>query len=147
MKNTIYYKFKALFVLSFVCFYANAQVKDAKEFAAIEKGLYEGEILTYCEQMPEFVGGTEKMYEYLVNTIRYPKMAQDSMVEGLVVLTFVVQKNGSITDVKQVSSPLGFGLDEEAQRVVQIMPKWSPGRQKGKRIAVMFTLPIRFKLN
>jgi protein TonB len=69
------------------------------------------------------------------------------MVEGLVVLTFVVQKNGSITDVKQVSSPLGFGLDEEAQRVVQIMPKWSPGRQKGKRIAVMFTLPIRFKLN
>ena len=53
MKNTIYNKFKVLFVLSFVCFFANGQVKDAKEFAAIEKGLYEGEILTYCEQMPD----------------------------------------------------------------------------------------------
>ncbi|OYU95252.1 MAG: hypothetical protein CFE21_13195 [Bacteroidetes bacterium B1(2017)] len=105
------------------------------------------EILTFAEQMPEFVGGNEAMYKYLSRTIRYPSQAHKKNKEGKVVLTFIVQSDGTITDVEQVGTPAGYGMDEEAIRVVKEMPKWNPGFQGGKPVIVKYTLPIRFQLN
>lgn len=143
MKNTIYYKFKALFVLSFICFYANAQVKESKDSVSVGK---EDEVLPFCSEMPEFVGGTGKMFEFLDYNTAYPEPAKVNNIEGKVMITFVVRKTGEITDVTQTSKALGYGLDEEAIRVVKSMPKWNPGKENGKPVNIKFTIPIRFSL-
>ena len=91
-----------------------------------EEEVVEEEIFTIVEQMPEFPGGTEKLFKYLGKNIEYPPMAKDAGIKGKVYVTFVVDKDGSITDVK-VLRGIGGGCDEEAVRVVKSMPKWKPG--------------------
>ncbi|OKL39920.1 hypothetical protein A3841_16235 [Pontibacter flavimaris] len=101
---------------------------------------------TFVEQMPVFEGGEEEMMKFLGKNIRYPKQAQDSGTEGLVVLSFVVENDGSLHDITVLKS-LGDGTDEEATRVVKMMEgKWSPGRQNGKAVPVRYTMPIRFAI-
>ena len=110
-----------------------------------EEEVVEEEIFTIVEQMPEFPGGTEKLFKYLGKNIEYPPMAKDAGIKGKVYVTFVVDKDGSITDVK-VLRGIGGGCDEEAVRVVKSMPKWKPGKQRGKSVRVQYNLPINFIL-
>ncbi|MCP2043712.1 M56 family metallopeptidase [Pontibacter sp. HSC-36F09] len=101
---------------------------------------------TYVEQMPQFNGGEEEMMKFLGRNIRYPKDAQEVGVEGLVVLSFVVDKNGGLQDIT-ILKTLHESLDKEALRVVEKMQgQWSPGRQDGVVVPVRYTLPIRFAI-
>ena len=110
-----------------------------------EEVLDEAPIFTVVESMPEFPNGMKELYVYLQNNIKYPVMAKESGIQGKVYVTFVVEKNGSITDVK-VLRGIGGGCDEEAIRVVAAMPKWKPGKQRGKPVRVQYNLPVRFTL-
>lgn len=98
------------------------------------------------EIMPEFPGGPDALAKYLSNNIRYPAMAQDNGIEGIVTIQFVVNTDGSITDAKILSTHKGGGLEEEAMRVVKKMPKWRPGKQSGRFVPVYFNLPVNFRL-
>ena len=103
-------------------------------------------IYNIVEVMPEFPGGTEKFMEYLSGNIKYPEEAKEKNISGRVFLSFVIEKDGSVTNV-QVMKSIGGGCDEEAVRVVKAMPKWKPGMQKGKPVRVNYILPVTFKLN
>ena len=97
------------------------------------------------EKMPEFAGGQAALLRYLQTHLRYPAAALAAQAEGRVFLSFVVQADGSIADVA-ILKGLGYGLDEEAQRVVRQMPAWTPGYQSKHAVPVRFTLPITFKI-
>jgi protein TonB len=97
------------------------------------------------EQMPEFAGGREALMRYLQSHLHYPSAALREQAEGRVYVSFVVQADGTIADIS-VLKGLGYGLDEEAQRVVRQMPAWTPGRQSNHAVPVRFTLPITFKI-
>lgn len=106
----------------------------------------ENKIFTVVEQQPEFNGGYEAMMNFLKKNIRYPASARRMGVDGTVYVSFVVSKDGSISEVKVVRG-LSADLDKEAVRVVSMMPPWRPGKQNGKPVFVRFVLPIKFKLN
>ncbi len=97
------------------------------------------------EQNPEFAGGMNALLKFLQKNLRYPSPAVNSSITGKVYMQFVVGQDGNISKVDVVKG-IGFGCDEEAERVVKLMPKWSPGRQSGRAVAVKFTLPISFQL-
>ena len=97
------------------------------------------------EQMPEFPGGIVEMMKFLQMNIKYPPMAAANKIEGRVVVQFIIEKTGEVGDVQVVRS-VDEELDAEAVRVVKSMPKFTPGRQDGKEVAVWYTLPISFKL-
>ncbi len=101
------------------------------------------EILIFSEIMPEFPGGLEAMQDYIQKNLSYPKWAIENGVKGKVVMSFVVMPDGSI-ELSEIEKGIGFGCDEEALRVLREMPKWSPGIQNGKKVAVKLILPIRF---
>ncbi len=103
------------------------------------------EIFVVVEEMPEFPGGQSALMKYLSENIRYPVIAQENGIQGRVICSFVVERDGSITDV-QVVRGVDPSLDKEAVRVIQSMPKWKPGKQRGKPVRVRFTLPIVFRL-
>lgn len=96
-------------------------------------------------KMPSFPGGERDLMKFLAENIEYPAMARESNIEGVVALTFVVGKDGSINDI-QVLKDIGGGCGKEALRVVKAMPKWTPGEANGHAVKVRFTLPVRFKL-
>ena len=110
-----------------------------------EENAVEEEIFRVVESAPEFPGGEEALYDYLAKNMRYPDMAKEAGISGKVFLTFVVEKDGSITDV-QLLRGIGGGCDEEAIRVVQKMPTWAPGRQRNIPVRVQYNLPIKFTL-
>lgn len=103
------------------------------------------EIFTVVEEQPGYPGGDEARIKYLQDNIRYPDEAKELGVQGKVFVTFVVEVDGSITDVR-VLRGIGAGCDEEAIRVVKAMPKWIPGKQRGVPVRVQFNLPIKFTL-
>lgn len=103
-------------------------------------------VFTAVEQQPAYPGGNEAFAKYLTANIKYPAEARKNKVQGRVITSFVVQKDGSITDVK-IMRGIGYGADEEAVRVVKSMPKWNPGMQNGRPVNVVYTVPISFTLN
>jgi TonB family protein len=103
-------------------------------------------IFKVVEQMPEYPGGEQALYKYLSETISYPDTATQKGIEGLVKVKFVVDEYGSIDDVKTTNIPFGYGLEEEAMRVIKMMPPWKPGKNDGKPVKVYFQIPIRFVL-
>jgi protein TonB len=106
----------------------------------------EGKIFTIVEEMPQFPGGGEAaLVRYLQSNIKYPAMARENGIEGIVYVTFVVDKEGKVKDAKILRGK-GAGLDEEALRVVRSMPDWKPGKQNGRSVAVQYNLPVNFKL-
>lgn len=107
--------------------------------------IVEAEIFTIVEDQPAFPGGESALFEYLRNNISYPQMAKESNIQGTVFVTFVVEPDGFISNVK-VLRGIGGGCDNEAIRVVKKMPRWSPGKQRGKPVRVQFNLPIKFVL-
>jgi protein TonB len=103
-----------------------------------------GKIFTVVEEMPSFPGGEEELFKYLAK-IKYPAIARENGISGRVYVTFVVDKDGKIKDVKKLRG-IGGGCDEEAIRVVSAMPDWKPGRQNGRNVAVQYNLPVNFNL-
>lgn len=97
------------------------------------------------EQMPMFPGGTQALMQFLKDNVQYPPECEEICIQGRVILTFVVERDGSITQAKVVKS-LDPRLDAEALRVVKAMPKWIPGRQGGVTVAVKYTIPVTFRL-
>jgi TonB family protein len=102
-------------------------------------------IFQVVEQMPEFPGGMSEAMKFLAKNVKYPVAAQQAKIEGRVIVQFVVGKDGSISDVHTVRS-VSPELDAEAIRVVSMMPKWNPGKQRGKAVPVSYTMPIMFRL-
>ncbi len=119
----------------------DTQVEIVQRVEVVE----EDQIFTIVEEMPSFPGGEGKLFEFLGKNIKYPQMATDAGISGVVYVTFVVGKDGKINDVK-VLRGIGGGCDEEAVRVVKSMPAWKPGKQRGKAVTVQYNLPIRFTL-
>ena len=105
----------------------------------------ENKVFDVVEQMPSFPGGQGALMQYLANNIKYPVVAQENGVQGRVVVSFVVERDGSITDVQVVRS-VDPSLDREAQRVVKSMPKWIPGKQNGQAVRVKYNVPVSFRL-
>jgi len=97
----------------------------------------------FVEIMPEFPGGMQAMYNYITNNLQYPKLAKESNRSGRVVLSFVVNADGSISDINIIEG-IGFGCDDEAKRVISEMPNWKPGIQNGTQVSVRLILPINF---
>ncbi len=101
---------------------------------------------TTVEVQPSFMGGNSEMYKFLGKNLKYPSTAQRANIQGKVFLSFIVEKDGSITDIETMKG-IGFGCDEEAMRVVKLMPKWIAGKQNGRNVRVKFTIPVFFKLD
>lgn len=110
-----------------------------------EEEIVEEEVFLSVEENPEFPGGPGKLLEFVQKNLKYPMMARESDIQGRVFVGFVVEKDGSITNVR-VLRGIGGGCDEEAVRVVQSLPKFKPGKQRGNPVRVAYTLPIVFKL-
>ncbi len=119
------------------------EVKDEKP-QVIEQP-QQAEIFTVVEEQPGYPGGEEARIKFLQDNIKYPEEAKELGIQGKVFVTFVVEVDGSITDVR-VLRGIGGGCDEEAIRVVKAMPKWVPGKQRGVPVRVQFNLPIKFTL-
>ena len=104
------------------------------------------EVFVFVEDQPVFPGGDDARIKYLQNNIHYPQKAMEKGIQGTVYITFVIEKDGRITNVR-VLRGVGGGIDKEALRVVKNMPVWKPGKQKGKPVRVQFNMPIRFVLS
>ena len=98
------------------------------------------------EVSPSFPGGIEKFYMYIQNALQYPEFAKANNIQGKVFLSFIVEKNGQLTDIK-VDRKVGGGLDEEAIRVLKLSPRWNPGIQNGRPVRVKYNIPINFSLS
>ena len=105
----------------------------------------DGEVFSVVEDEPEFPGGVEALYKYLAENIKYPVLAKEKGTQGRVYVTFVVEKDGSVTDAK-VLRGVSEEVDAEALRVINAMPKWKPGMQQGVPVRVQYNIPIIFKL-
>ena len=103
-------------------------------------------VLNASEEMPQFPGGQSAMLDYLAKNINYPVVAEENGIQGKVIVTFVVERDGSITEVK-IAKSVDPSLDKEAVRIVESMPRWKPGKQKGVTVRVKYTVPVQFRLN
>ncbi|MBQ5981396.1 MAG: energy transducer TonB [Prevotella sp.] len=110
-----------------------------------EKKEVANKVFDVVEQMPSFPGGNEALMKFLSENVKYPVVAQENGVQGRVVVSFVVERDGSITDVKVVRS-VDPSLDKEATRVVKSMPNWIPGKQNGAAVRVKYNVPVSFRL-
>jgi len=130
----------------------NAEDDKAEEVviaAPVEAPVEEEEeevVFVVVESMPEFPGGQQALFKYLSENVKYPVIAQENGIQGRVICQFVVNKDGSIVDVEVVRSGGDPSLDKEAVRVIKSMPKWKPGKQRGKAVRVKYTVPVNFKL-
>ena len=113
--------------------------------AGIQTRVDENGIHMVCEEMPEFTGGMRECMNFLSKNIKYPTTAQENGIQGRVIVQFVVNTDGSIVEPKVVRG-VDPELDAEALRVISIMPKWKPGKQKGEAVRVKYTIPVMFRL-
>lgn len=120
-------------------------IDELKEHKVIVEEKPQEKPFTTVEQMPTYPGGETEMYSFISKQLKYPVTAQESGIQGRVIVRFVVTSTGEISDVK-VLRGIDPACDKEATRVVKMMPKWVPGKQNGRNVAVYFTLPIIFKL-
>ena len=113
--------------------------------AIAQNVVVDDEIFTVVENHPEFPGGNDSLYAYIARNIRYPEEAKKEKIEGRVFVTFIVEKNGQVSNARVVRD-IGGGCGEEALRVVKNMPKWKPGTHADKPVRVQFNLPLQFNL-
>lgn len=124
----------------------NTPVKDIIEPAPlVDESNVEDPIVLVPEIDPEFPGGISALYRFLRDNLVYPEDARNMRIQGKVFVTFIIEKDGSVTHIR-VLRPLGYGLDEEVVRVLKIMPRWKPGVQGGLKARVQYNLPVSFKL-
>lgn len=98
------------------------------------------------EQLPEFPGGQQAMFQYIADNVEYPVFARMNGIQGRTICQFIVNKNGSLSDIKILKSSGNKELDEEAVNVIASMPKWIPGRSAGEIVRVKYTIPVTFKI-
>ena len=123
----------------------NQVIENVADFGEYgEENTGESEIFQVVEDMPSFPGGN--VSKWIAKNVKYPVLAMENGIQGKVFIQFVIERDGSITDVKVVRG-VDASLDKEAVRVVQSMPKWKPGKQRGKPVRVAYTLPINFQLS
>ncbi|MBN2729055.1 MAG: energy transducer TonB [Bacteroidales bacterium] len=129
------------------------QKKEAKKYIPVKKDPIDDPdigddkiVYRVVEDMPLFPGGDDAMFSYLAHNIQYPMAAKETGIQGTVHLTFVIETDGSISNVGLLRG-IGGGCDEEAMRVVRNMPRWTPGNQQGRPVRVQFTLPVKFVLH
>jgi TonB family protein len=106
----------------------------------------QAQVVEVAEEMPQFPGGMRACMEFLGRNIKYPAAAQEAGIQGKVIVTFVVNTDGTIVDAQVIKS-VSPDLDKEALRVIGLMPKWQPGKQKGKPVRVKYTMPMNFRLS
>jgi protein TonB len=111
----------------------------------VEEEEEEKQIFIIVEESAGYPGGEEGRQKFLQDNLRYPAIARESGIQGTIYITFVVERDGSLTDIK-ILRGIGGGCDEEAMRVVKLMPKWAPGKQRGKAVRTQFNMPIKFTL-
>lgn len=112
-----------------------------------EEPLAEDAVLTFVEQMPDFPGGEQARFRFVADNINFPKTAIEKGIGGTCYVTFVVEKDGSISNVRVLRGVAGCPeCDLESVRVIAMMPKWKPGRQNGREVRVQYNLPIKFKV-
>ena len=117
-------------------------VKTAKDQSVNQDSI----IYMVVEIPASYTGGDEAMYRYLSQNLKYPAAAKKAQIEGTVYVQFVVEKDGSLSDIKIMHGDLGGGCEEAAMEAIKNMPKWNPGTQKGKPVRSIFILPVQFKL-
>ena len=122
-------------------------LKAVEEIATPEPPKHEedSKVFDVVEQMPSFPGGPSALMAYLSSHVKYPAVAEENGIQGRVTVQFVVEKDGSVTDVKTMKS-VDPSLDREAERVVRSMPKWIPGKQNGSAVRVKYFVPVVFRL-
>ncbi len=123
--------------------YSLIEVEETKEEEIVDDR--RDEAYTYVEEMPSFPGGNDEVMKFIISNITYPEIARRAGVNGRVMVQYVVEKTGEITNVA-VLKGIGAGCDEEAVRVVKMMPNWKPGKQNGKPVRVKMVVPILFRL-
>ena len=132
-------------VLGFDDFEDPVEIKYRPVVVETENEPVEDEILVTAEKMPEFPGGNGALLQYLNKNIKYPVVPQEQGIQGRVIIQFVVDKDGTITDPVVVRSVDPY-LDKEALRVIKAMPKWKPGIQGARSVRVKYTVPVTFRL-
>lgn len=103
------------------------------------------EVFVVVEEQAEFPGGLDSMYAYIQKNLKYPELAKEKGIEGRVFVQFVIEKDGSISNIL-VKRAIGGGCEEAVVEMIKNMPKWKPGKQRGKPVRFQFTLPIKFEL-
>ena len=134
-----------LLVIVFAPARANAQDKKEKTTQTHKDTTTGDKVYEVCEQMPIFEGGDAALLKYLTDSVKYPELAKKHGVQGRVIIGFIVEKDGSLTDVK-VLRAVDRALDAEALRVVKGMPKWIPGCQDDQLVRVRYNVPVSFRL-
>lgn len=132
---------KKLIIMSLMTLFGLTTISAQKTVVAQKNQ----QVFDVVEQMPEYPGGIQALFEYLMQNVKYPEDAEKQKVEGRVIATFVVETDGSISNI-EVVRPVFPSLDAEAIRVLSGMPKWKPGLQNGKEVRVKYTVPINFNL-
>ncbi len=124
--------------------------EEVKEEVKVEEDkreeVEENVVFRVVETMPSFPGGDAALMKFISDNVRYPAIAQENGIQGRAICQFTVEKDGSISDIQIVRSAGDETLDKEAKRVIKSMPKWSPGKQRGKAVRVSYTIPINFRL-
>jgi TonB family protein len=128
--------------VNYMCIYEKGQLKRGTSYSKSGKKYQ----FSKAEIEPQFNGGIDAFYHFLINNIHYPKVAKDNNVQGKVFITFVVERDGSLTDIK-ILRGIGSGCDEEAMRVLKLSPKWVSGLQYGVPVRVQYTMPLSFTLS
>jgi periplasmic protein TonB len=147
MKKTIY-----LSLVLFIAFFLSIDNIYAQEDPTLMENYQtpataiDSTPVRFVEDMPEFPGGNKEFSSYLKKEMKYPENCRIKGIQGVVIIEFVVEKNGKVTHVKAVTK-VDPELDAEAVRVIQNSPDWKPGKQMGKPVRVFYTIPIRFSLN
>lgn len=121
------------------------EVEEAPKVATEIQKRDSNEIFVFVEHSPDFPGGRDSLFAFIRRTMVYPQEAQDSSIQGTVYVSFVVEKDGSLSDIKIIRGVCP-SLNAEALRVMKMMPKWNPGKQRGKPVRVKFNMPIAFRL-
>ena len=129
--------FVLLLLLLPLCLSVNAQTKYDEEAEIV---------YVACEYSPKFPGGEEALYAYFCNNLKYPEKAREENITGRVFITFIVERDGSLSNIK-VLRDIGGGCGEEAVRVAKNMPKWKPGQHRGETVRVQYTMPVLFNFN
>ena len=132
---------KKLIMMSLMAMFGLSTVSAQKTVVAQKNQ----QVFDVVEQMPEYPGGMQALFEYLSQNVKYPEDAEKQKIEGRVIAVFVVETDGSVSNV-EVARPVFPSLDAEAVRVLSAMPKWTPGMQSGKVVRVKYTVPINFNL-
>ena len=134
-----------LSVIVFASVGANAQNKKVKKAQTHKDTTTDDKVYKVCEQMPTYEGGDAALMKYIGENLKYPEEAKERGLQGRVVVGFIIEKDGSLTNFK-VLRAVDRALDAEALRVVKGMPKWIPGRHNGQRVRVRYLLPIHICL-